>query len=78
VNRLPESTPAILRERAELDTLRGIVQRTYQKHERMANSQGFVICLCSDCGAARPFMPPVEAMPPVRFCTHLDENEAVS
>jgi len=69
---LPPTTPALIRERAELDTLRFYAQRDYRDHERMATSQGFDICLCSKCGAIRPFME--ASAEPVRYCAWVDET----
>ena len=59
---MPTTAPALMRDRAELDTLRGIVRRMFAEHARMARIDGFEQCMCSDCRSARPFIP-VEVMP---------------
>jgi hypothetical protein len=71
---LPFDFPQMHRDRAELEVLRWIVRRMFAAHHRMANSQKFDVCLCSDCQQARPFIPVEEP----QFCTELDEREAVS
>ena len=74
---VPENLPELQRTRAELETARFIVNRQFRNHERMAKSDGFEMCFCSDCGAWRPFTK-APAAEPTRFCAGLNENEAVS
>lgn len=70
---VPSNTPQLMRDQAELDTLRWIVRRMFAAHQRMANSQRFDHCLCSDCQQARPFMPD-----DLRYCSEVDEREEAS
>lgn len=74
---VPENLPELQRAHAELETARFIVNRQFRNHERMAKRDGFEMCFCSDCGAWRPFIKVPDAEP-TRFCSAIDEQEAVS
>jgi hypothetical protein len=53
---MPVDLPERQREKAKMDAFEWVVQRLYKDHLRMANMQGFEICLCPICRMVMPFM----------------------